>query len=286
MTNTTNIPNHGRASARKRSLLAAGCAAAIMAFGWLGIRIAPAPFTPIAAGAPPRQVALPPGLPAPVARFYRQRFGEQIPLIESAVISGRGTMRIAPLFNLTLPVRFRFVHDAGRAYRHYIEVTIFGLPLLKVNEYYVNGVERQELPWAVATGNPKLDQGGNLGMWAEILQWLPAALIVNDATRSPSGVNNTTGPQARWEAIDDESAFLVVPAASDRPGGVERFLVRFSPTGEIKYWEVMRYADGEGEKTLWINGTWFDDGRPWFVIHDQEIALNVPVDTAITTKGP
>jgi hypothetical protein len=178
-------------------------------------------------------------------------------------------MRIPQLFDMTLPVRFRFVHEAGRNYRHYIEVTLFGLPVLKVNEYYVDGKERQELPWAVMTDNHKLDQGGNLGMWAEIIQWLPAVLV--------------TDPDVQWEAIDDESAFLVVPFGEE----TERFMVRFDPvSGGIKYWEVMRYAGGEGEKTLWVNGTWFDDGKPWFVISENEVIYNVDVDLSTNVKGP
>ncbi|HEX6326052.1 MAG TPA: hypothetical protein VFZ72_05735 [Jiangellaceae bacterium] len=53
-------------------------------------------------------------------------------MIDSAVISGRGRMRIA---GIGFPMRYRFVHDVGRNYRHYIQTTIFGLRLLTVNEF-------------------------------------------------------------------------------------------------------------------------------------------------------
>lgn len=253
-----------------RLWMAAGVLAGLVTFGWVGIHVSPAPFSSVQASSTAQEsVPLLAGLPAPVERFYRQRYGDRVPLIQSAVITGRGTMRLAPLFNLTFPARFRFWHDVGRSYRHYIEVTFFGIPLLKVNEYFVDGKERQELPWAVATDNPKLDQGGNLGMWAEIIQWLPSVLV--------------TDSNVRWEAVDDETALLVVPFGDTE----ERFVVRFSATtGEITYWEVMRYADGTGEKTLWVNGTWFDDGKPWFVINEEEILLNVAIDTSVTAKGP
>jgi len=253
-----------------RGWVAASVLIGLMALGWLGIRVRPAPFSPVqAAGSTPETVPLRSGLPAPVERFYLQRFGERVPVIRSAVITGRGTMRLPPLFNLTLPTRFRFSHDAGRSYRHYIEVTFFGFPVMKVNEYFVDGKERQELPWAVATDNPKLDQGGNLGMWAEIIQWLPSALV--------------TDPNVRWEPVDDETALLVVPFGDEE----ERFVVRFSPTtGEIIYWEVMRYADGHGDKTLWVNGTWFDDGKPWFVIDEEQVVYNVEIDTSLAASGP
>ena len=253
-----------------RLFVAAGVLAAIFGLGWAALLVKPAPFSPVGeAGKVPATVLLPNGLPTPVEKFYRTQFGDQVPVIETAVISGRGTMRIPPLFNLTLPVRFRFIHETGRNYRHYIEATLFGLPVLKVNEYYVDGVERQELPWAVATDNPKLDQGGNLGMWAELMKWLPSVLV--------------TDPNVRWEPLDDESAILVVPFGDDE----DRFVVRFRADGsEIIYWEAMRFADGEVEKTLWVNGTWFEDGKPWFVVTEEDVVVNVPVDTSVTAKGP
>jgi hypothetical protein len=259
-----------RTKATPRVRFVIGIVAGVILLGWMALKIRPAPFAPITASPEVVEtVPLPAGLPVPVQRFYRQRYGDHVPIIRSAVITGRGTMRVAPLFNLTFPARFRFTHEAGRNYRHYIEVTLFGLPALKVNEYFVDGKERQVLPWAVMTDNPKLDQGGNLGMWAEILRWLPAALL--------------TDPKVRWEPFDDDSAMLVVPFGDEE----ERFVVRFSEvSGEIAYWEVMRYADGAGEKTLWVNGTWFEDGRPWFVIQEEQVTLNIDVDTSVTAKGP
>jgi hypothetical protein len=242
----------------------------LLALGWLAINIQPAPFAAVTPNpAPVRTVPMPEGLPAPVERYYRALYGEDVPVIESAVISGRGTMRIPQLFNLKFPARFRFIHNAGVDYRHYIELTLFGLPVLKVNEYFVDGKERQELPWGVATDNPKLDQGGNLGMWAESVAWIPALLV--------------TDPRVSWEAIDDETAILIVPFGDT----VDRFVIRFSETtGEIVYTESMRYADGQGDKQLWINGTWFEDGEPWFVITEERVVYNVTVDTSLAAKGP
>ncbi len=64
-------------------------------------------------------------------RFYRAIYGDRIPVIESAVISGRAQLRV---FGITFPARFRFTHVAGKDYRHCIEATIFGLSIMKVNE--------------------------------------------------------------------------------------------------------------------------------------------------------
>ncbi len=82
-------------------------------------------------------VPLRPDLPAPVTRFYQQVYGDEVPLIETAVISGRGWVR--PVGNLTIPARFRFTHEAGQNYRHYMEATFFGLPILKINEHFLDG---------------------------------------------------------------------------------------------------------------------------------------------------
>jgi hypothetical protein len=67
----------------------------------------------------------------------------------------------------------------------------------------------------------------------------------------------------------------------------ERFLVRFDPTTDrIQYWEVMRYKGGQGEKVLWINGTWFDEGTPWAQFNAEESLYNVPVDVSLAAQGP
>ncbi len=55
---------------------------------------------------------LPARLPAPVERFYRTVYGGEIPVIETAVIQGRGIMK--PFMNIPIPARFVFVHTAGK----------------------------------------------------------------------------------------------------------------------------------------------------------------------------
>jgi len=143
-------------------LIIAGAVALLVLAGGLGLQIRPRPVLPISQPQPAlASVPLPAGLPAPAERFFRLTYGEQIPVIRTAVITGRGWIRVQ---GVTLPVRFRFTHEAGRNYRHYIEATVFGLPVMKVNEYYVSGRERMEMPWGVDENNPKLDQGGALGM--------------------------------------------------------------------------------------------------------------------------
>ena len=84
----------------------------------LGLKVKPKPLSPYGEQTPALStVPLPTDLPAPVTRFYQTIIVDQIPVIESAVITGRGSLRFR---GITFPARLRFTHDAGQGYRHYI----------------------------------------------------------------------------------------------------------------------------------------------------------------------
>jgi hypothetical protein len=268
----------------KAVLIIVGALVSLILLGWLGLQIKPAPLQPFpqqSGEAETRQ--LPEGYPAPVERFYRQIYGESVPIIGSFVVTGRAKMRIV---GVTFPARFRFTHIAGQAYRHYIETTFFGLPLMRVNEHYLEGTSRLELPFGVEEG-PKVDQGANLGLWAETL-WLPSIFVAD--------------PRVHWEPIDEETALLIVPFADKE----QRFVARFDPeTGMLHFLESMRFKGTYSEhKTLWINealewgtvdgnttpvlssATWFDEGTPWAVFTVEDIVHNADVQEYIQARGP
>ena len=265
-------------------LFAIGGVLVLLVFFWVGLQIQPRSFPPFP-GHPPilETVPLPEGLPEPVARFYRGVYGDEIPVIKSAVITGRATMRV---FGITFPARFRFTHVAGQDYRHYIEATVFGLPLMRVNESYLGGESRMETPGGIIEKEPKINQAANLGLWAESV-WLPSIFI--------------TDPRVRWEPVDDHTALLRVPFGDSE----ETFTVRFDPSsGHLALLEAMRYREAADEdKVLWISEavawevlegqlylktgalTWLDQGQPWAVFTVEELIYNVEVSDYVRDRG-
>lgn len=259
-------------------------AGVLLLVGWIGLRMKPAPFPPYHQPTPALDVTpLPDDLPAPVERFFRVTVGDQLPIIESAVITGTAKIRF---MGIPFQGRMRFTHRAGFDYRHYMEATLFGFPLMKVNEWYLNGSGRLELPFGVVANEPKVNSAANLGLWGESL-WLPSLLV--------------TDPRVRWEAIDDTSARLVVPSGA----GEDSFTVTFdSATGLISRLETMRWKDVKDRaKTRWVleplgwetfhgmklpspaAATWETEGTPWLVSSITDIAYNVDVSAYVTARG-
>jgi hypothetical protein len=185
-----------------------------------------------------------------------------------------------------LPARFRFSHVTGQHYRHYIENTFFGARVLTVNEWFTEGSGRMELPFGVFEG-PKIDQGGNLALWAEAV-FMPSVWV--------------TDPQVRWLPVNDTSARLLVPFGDD----TEMFTVTFDPdTGLLQRMESMRFKSETAEsKTLWINDviewgevdgrpapvstalTWADEGSPWAKLHTEDLLYNADLSLYIRAAGP
>jgi hypothetical protein len=261
--------------------------AILLFFGWLGFKIKPMPFSPYPENTPIlKTMPIPAGLPAPVERFYEAVYGDEVPVIASAVFKGRAVL--AP-FGVKMPSRFIFVHEAGKGYRHYIESTWFGMPIMKVNEGYIDQKSFFEAP----VGDPILDdpstnQAANLAIWAEAA-WFPSIWI--------------TDPRVHWAPVDENTALLFVPFEDKE----ENFVMRFNPeTGLLDSMEAMRYRDAgpQARKILWITrnvpgtkiqgtqfdtvgtATWMDQGTPWATFTLEEMNYNVDVAEYIRQKGP
>jgi len=269
----------------KPALIILGTLFALLVLGWVGLHIKSKSFASFPQQTPALEtIPLPEGLPAPVERFYKIVYGDEIPVIETAVMNGRAA--ISP-FGIKLPARFVFVHNAGQDYRHYIEATWFGLPIMKVNEGYVDQQSFFESPMGNIYDDASTNQAANLAVWAEA-SWFPSIWLIDE--------------RVRWESVDDETALLFVPF-EDRE---ENFVVRFNPeTGLIDTLEAMRYRDSgnQAEKILWItrtepgetipgtkigsvgSATWIDQGKPWAVFSLEEVKYNVDVSDYIRQRG-
>ena len=266
-------------------LIAGALIAALFLILRLGLIVRPAPFAPYPERTPElKKVPLPEGLPGPVERFFRKVYGESLPVVETVVITGRAVLRT--FLGIPFPARFIFVHRAGKDYRHYIEATWFGLPVMKVNEGYLDGKSFFEGPMGRWHDDPGMNQAANLALWAEAA-WFPSLLV--------------TDPRVSWAPVDADSAILSVPFEDGR----DRFLVRFDPaTGLIALMEAMRFRNpGDREKILWMtkpekggtiagtplsaagSATWLDQGRPWAVFRVEDIVINADVGPVISRRG-
>lgn len=268
-------------------LWAVAVLAALVFVAWLGFQIQPASFGALRhPGQEPQTTTIPAGLPAPVDRFLRATYGgDRIPVLSTVVLSGRAKMR--PAGPLYLPARFRFVHNVGHDYRHYFEATWFGIPILTVDEGYVDGVSFFDSPVVGSQADhPKLRQGANLALWTEAMMF-PAALVLD--------------PRVSWQAVDDDTAVLRVPFEA----GHESVTVRFDPdTGLVTTMEVMRYrSTTDSRKTLWIpssdeyavlggatmsvtgSATWFDQKYAWATFHVEDVVFNADLSDYLHARG-
>jgi hypothetical protein len=257
--------------------------AALVGLAWLGTRVPIESFDSPAIQ--PRElvkVKPPTDLPAPVARYVKAAFGDEIPVIQSAIVQGKADL----VFNgIPFPGRFKFYHDAGKAYYHYMQLGWFGQPIVTVNERYQDGIGIMDIPGSWVEDDPNTNAGANLGLWAESI-WLPSVWF--------------TDTRVRWEAVDDTTARLIVPAAAPE----EAMTLRFDPqTGLIKELVAMRYQNPDSlTRTRWtdrilswqnFNGIllpatadiqWGSDA-PWVTWHVEQVFYNVDVSGRLAQFG-
>ncbi|MBM4423639.1 MAG: hypothetical protein FJ030_09640 [Chloroflexi bacterium] len=108
------------------TLIVVSILAALFLLGWIGLQVKPKPFAM-------------PSLPPSDASTLLSAGAKTVPLPGG------------------LPARFVITHNTGRDYRHYFELAWFGLPVMKVNESYVNGESYFELPVATYENDPNIN---------------------------------------------------------------------------------------------------------------------------------
>ena len=191
-------------------------------------------------------------------------------------------MRVA---GVTFPARWRFSHVTGSDYRHHIQLTVVGAPVMTVDEWFLDGHARLDLPMGVSEG-ANVDQGATLALWAEAV-WMPAVWV--------------TDPRVRWEPVDDTRARLVVPFGDAE----ESFTVTFDPvTRMLQTMESMRFrGEQDVDRTAWINHaddwgevdghpvpqhtsvTWADEGSPWARLRIESVLYNADLTDYVRAAG-
>ncbi|MCS7070742.1 MAG: hypothetical protein NZM00_04500 [Anaerolinea sp.] len=257
----------------------------LLALGWVGLRVRARAFPSLVPEPVLRRLPLPVGLPPPVERFARVIYGDTLPEVRSAVISGRA--RLAPT-GLPLPTRFRFYYDAARSsHYHEIQATWFTLPFLHIHERNLEGHVTLDLSILGRVEDAsKTNRAGIQGYWAETLAWLPAIPL--------------SDPRVRWEAVDAITARLFLPGLDEQ----EAFTVRFdAATGLMTEIETLRYqSETQAERWRWFNRvlewgtvdgqrvpirsqTQWNDSTPWATWEVEQIALNVDVTPRLAQFG-
>lgn len=251
---------------------------AVVVGGFTVLPAAPAPLA-LAPLERPAAQPLPVGLPQVVARFYERRYGASVVPPSGVVIDGRAWLK--PAGPWYLPARFRFVHDAGRAYLHDIAITWYGLSVLRVDERFVDGRARMVLPFGTEEHTPALAQGATLALWIEAI-WFPSLWV--------------THPDVRWEDTEDgDAAELFVPFEE----GELPALVTFDEAGDVSTVVSERFAGADASETsTWrnvaegwttIDGAWrprigrvaWDDDEPWAVFMVTRVQEHVDVEALL-----
>jgi hypothetical protein len=262
----------------------AGGLAALIGIGWAGLQVSPSNLpSPVDEPQDLGTVEIPTDLPVSVRRYLQAALGNRASRVESLVVCGRARAN----FGLWLPLRYRLVHRPGYEFERYMEVTWFGLPVLKAIDRYVGGLGMTGPVGRAATG-PAVDQGANMILWAEA-PLMPSLWL--------------TDSRIRWEVVDDTTARLIFPFGEEE----DELTVHFDPeSGLVAQITALRFRDEQSGKIPWrvdflswqtVNGarlptriavTWEDQGKPWSYWDLEQVFWNVDIsktlETAVTNE--
>jgi hypothetical protein len=242
---------------------------------WAGLQGDAPSFPTLDGGHDLGSMPLPTDLPPVVQRYGQAVFGDSVPVVESAIVVGRATIRQN---GIALPARLKIYYDASGDYYHYFEVTWFGYPVMRVNERYLDGHTILDIPGEHVENDVKTDHAANQGFWSEAFAWVPSILF--------------TDSRIRWEAINDTSARLIIPDTDAE----EAFTIQFDPeTGLPTELTTLRYQRQHSEtRSRWTNHilewsemngvqipvraeTQWDDEQPWAEWHIEQVIYNTDV---------
>lgn len=212
-------------------------------------------------------------LPEPVYRHFHETLGDSPPLIHTAVIWGRGKIRLK---NVWMPFRFKGWYRPGESFIRRMVLTWYRRPLLRGQDSLIGDQGTFALAGRSDQGE-WVDQNERLNMWAQAV-CMPA-VFVHD-------------PRVHWEPVDEETARLVINFGER----TDHLLAHFDgSTGRMTHLSGLRFAEDAPEKEPWrvdllawkdfygmlipcqFSVAWGESGSPWSYWNIDGVAYNVNV---------
>lgn len=135
---------------------------------------------------------LPDNLPAPIRDYYITAVGQDLPIIESALLWGRAKIKLGGIW---IPIRWKQYFRAGKSFQWLAEITWFGITVFRADDHYINNRGRMIIGSKIFEG-VDFDQGENARLWAEHI-YLPSALLSDS--------------RVQWEEVDSLTAKMIYP---------------------------------------------------------------------------
>lgn len=140
----------------------------------------------------PGTFRLPDSLPIPVRDYYITAAGQDLPVIESALLWGRAKIKLGGIW---IPIRWKQYFKAGNSFQWPAEITWFGITVFRADDQYINNRGRMIIGSKVFEGADFV-QGENARLWAEHVN-LPSALLSDS--------------RVQWEEVDSLTAKMIYP---------------------------------------------------------------------------
>ena len=206
-----------------------------------------------------------------VDRFYDAVFTDKAVELSTSVVWGRARFNIN---GIRMKGRFVTYYKLGEGFYRYIEITWFGMPLIKGYDLFTDEKAEFCIAGKVETGD-QIEQGQNLALWAESL-WSPSILASSE--------------EIEWEDTGEGTARLRFAFGKEN----DYLNIKFNEgTGLVDSMNAMRYKGTTGEKVLWeiesiewdmfegmaipvkSSVRWKDEKSPWAFWNIEGVRYNI-----------
>ena len=253
----------------------------LVLIGWTGLQIKPSGFQIESVNESTDDLEInTEGMPGSVACYIDSVFQDKAIKIKTLEVCGSADFRIN---GISMKGRYRTFYEVGVGFLRYIEITWFGMPVLKGYDLYTE----EEAVFCMAGKAEKgerIAQGQNIVMWAEAV-WYPSVFLEDNGSE--------------WKQADEGNVNLVIPYDEES----DKLSYCFDETtGLVREIEAMRYKGNEEQKKKWTveclewdvfndmkvpvlsSIKWEDEKKPWALWGIDDISFNVPVSEGFTEE--